>query len=102
MMKSESHVLLSWVSREFYPQVKETLYRSSIAQQKFVTGFGAPVQYFKQLGNNLYQPGIYLCPTALVVQHQADARYGIKFLVRFHIIDFQMLCVYVFRGYSLC
>jgi hypothetical protein len=35
----------------------------SIAQQKFVTGFGAPPQYFS---NNRYQPGIYLYPTALV------------------------------------
>jgi hypothetical protein len=40
----------------------------SIAQQKFVTGFGAPAQYFKQLGNNLYQPSIYLCPTAVVIE----------------------------------
>jgi hypothetical protein len=32
----------------------------SIAQQKFATCFGAPAQYFKQLGNNRYQPGIYL------------------------------------------
>jgi hypothetical protein len=36
-----------------------------IAQQKFVTVFSVPAQYFKQLGNNRYQPGIYLCPTAL-------------------------------------
>jgi hypothetical protein len=44
----------------------EILAKASIAQQKFVTGFGAPAQYFKQLGDNQYQLGIYLCPTALV------------------------------------
>jgi hypothetical protein len=45
--------------------------QSSIAQQKFVSGFGAPAQYFKQLGNNLYQPGIYLCQTALEIKDLA-------------------------------
>ncbi len=38
---------------------------ANIAQQKFVTGFGAPAQYFKQLAADIHKPDTYLRPTAL-------------------------------------
>jgi hypothetical protein len=48
----------------------------SIAQQKFVTDFSAPAQYFNQLGNKLYQPCICLCPTAVEGAGSTQRRQG--------------------------
>ena len=38
---------------------------TSIAEQKFVAGYGVHPQYFKQLGNSLNKPVTYFCPTVL-------------------------------------
>jgi hypothetical protein len=55
--------VLGWLNWQYYQHCKSMKW-PSIAQGKFVQGFGALVQYVKAVGRQSNQSGPYVRPTA--------------------------------------